>query len=150
MPVLASVATWDNGPEVPDACILFGVSWCLPMCHERGCAVLFLLCNIRLAIPKLTPHVPRMRLCSSLFIVKSSPSSNTSEDLSFLFFLETIFFFEKKKNKLKNDKTKKKKNEKKKHLKIKIQKKTKKKKKKKRKNERAEEQNNQRTKELKN
>ena len=29
MPIFGSVATWDTGPEVPDACILFGVSWCL-------------------------------------------------------------------------------------------------------------------------
>ena len=31
MPIFASVAMWDNGPEVPDACILFGVfgvGWC--------------------------------------------------------------------------------------------------------------------------
>ena len=51
-PILASVATWDNDQEIPDACILVGC-------------------------------VPRMRLCSSLFIVKGTLSSNTSEDLSF-------------------------------------------------------------------
>ena len=25
MPIFGPIATWDNGPEVPDACILSGV-----------------------------------------------------------------------------------------------------------------------------
>ena len=36
------------------------------------CCGLSLLCNIRLAIPKLTPNVPRVRLCSCFFIVQHS------------------------------------------------------------------------------
>ena len=77
MPILGPVATWDNGPEVPDACIPSGVLCVCP------------LCNIRLAIPKLTPNVPWMRLCSSLSILKCTSSGNSGEDLSFQILLKT-------------------------------------------------------------
>ena len=33
-PIFGSVATWDNGPEVPDACMLLGVFGGLLMCHK--------------------------------------------------------------------------------------------------------------------
>ena len=38
------------------------------------------------------PNVPRMKLCSSLFIVKSTPSSNTSENLSSQVFVRNVWY----------------------------------------------------------
>ena len=32
--VSCTCALLDNGPEVADACILFGVFWCRLVCHE--------------------------------------------------------------------------------------------------------------------
>ena len=51
------------------ACSLRLVSAGLP---QMSCAVLCLLWNIQVAVQKLMPNVPRMRLCSSLFVVEST------------------------------------------------------------------------------
>ena len=56
-PLFGPVATWDNGPEVPDACILSGVL-CVCQCNvSRKRLRSSLLCNIRIAIQKFSPNV---------------------------------------------------------------------------------------------